>query len=90
MISLCFDQRERLPRESESGWSPRCLVREKKETKVSFLSSRCSRASVFETESFIFHRGDERGTASPIFENLRVRSFHTSVFIRHTHAYTFY
>ena len=43
-ISLCFDQRERLPRESESKGSPRCLVREQKETKVSFLSSRCSLA----------------------------------------------
>ena len=42
-LFVLIRERERLPCESESG-SPRCLVREKKETKVSFLSSRCSLA----------------------------------------------
>ena len=65
-ISLCFDQRERLPCESESKGSPGCLVREKKET-IRFPFSPLvvlsrSRASVFETESesFITMRGERR------------------------------
>lgn len=65
--SLCFDQRERLPRESESKGSPGCLVREKKETirfpfSLLVVLSR-SRASVFETESESFimmMRGERR------------------------------
>jgi hypothetical protein len=80
--SLCFDQRERLPRESESKGSPGCLVREKKET-IRFPFSPLvvlsrSRASVFETESesFITMRGERRLQFLKIF----ARSFHTSVF----------
>jgi hypothetical protein len=92
-ISLCFDQRERLPRESESKGSPGCLVREKKETirfpfSLLIVLSR-SRASVFETESesFITMRGERRLQFLKIF----ARSFHTSVFsTSHSRVYFLY
>ena len=92
-ISLCFDQRERLPCESESKGSPGCLVREKKETirfpfSLLIVLSR-SRASVFETESesFITMRGERRLQFLKIF----ARSFHTSVFsTSHSRVYFLY